>query len=68
MNHVKKVYNEPCKGKYVMNDVQKLYSEPCQESIQCIELLKYSMTGRLLTQHHLEFLSLKGSYTGSSES
>ena len=29
---------------------------------------KYSMTVKLLTKHHLEFLSLKGSCTGSSES
>ena len=26
------------------------------------------MTVKLLTEHHLEFLSLKGDYTGSSES
>ena len=26
------------------------------------------MTVNLLTEHHLEFLSLKGGYTGSSES
>ena len=26
------------------------------------------MTVKLLTEHHLEFLSLKGGYTGSSES
>ena len=26
------------------------------------------MTVELLTEHHLEFLSLKGGYTGSSES
>ena len=30
--------------------------------------LQYSMTVKLLTVHHLEFLSLKGSCTGSSES
>ena len=30
--------------------------------------LEYSMTVKLLTEHHLEFLSLKGGYTGSSES
>ena len=30
--------------------------------------LKYSMTVKLLTEHHLEFLSLKGGWTGSSES
>ena len=28
MNHVKKVYNEPC-----MNYVKKLYIEPCKESL-----------------------------------
>ena len=31
-------------------------------------LLEYSMTVKLLTEHHLEFLSLKGGCTGSSES
>ena len=30
--------------------------------------LRYSMTVKLLILHHLEFLSLKGGYTGSSES
>ena len=30
--------------------------------------LKYFMTVKLLTGHHLEFLSLKRGYTGSSES
>ena len=31
-------------------------------------MLEYSMTVKLLTKHHLEFLSLKGGCTGSSES
>ena len=31
-------------------------------------LLEYSMTVKLLTEQHLEFLSLKGGYKGSSES
>ena len=31
-------------------------------------LLEYSMIVKLLTEHHLEFLSLKGSCTDSSES
>ena len=31
-------------------------------------MLEYSMTVKLLTEHHLEFLSLKGGCTGSSES
>ena len=30
--------------------------------------LEYSMTVKLLTEHHLEFLRLKGGYIGSSES
>ena len=30
--------------------------------------LEYSMTDKLLTEHHLEFLRLKGVCTGSSES
>ena len=30
--------------------------------------LEYSMSVKLLTEHHLEFLSLKGSCTGPSES
>ena len=29
--------------------------------------LEYSMTVKLLTEHHLEFLPLKGDCTGSSE-
>ena len=29
--------------------------------------LEYSMTVKLLTEHHLDFLSLKGGCTGSSE-
>ena len=30
--------------------------------------LEYTTSVKLLTEHHLEFLSLKGGYTGSSES
>ena len=33
----------------------------------CLSLV-YSMSVKLLTEHHLEFLSLKGGCTGSSES
>ena len=29
---------------------------------------EYSMSVKLLTEHHLEFISLKGGCTGSSES
>ena len=39
------------------------------QSDQSLSLsLEYSMSVKLLTEHHLEFLSLKGGYTGSSES
>ena len=31
-------------------------------------LHEYSMSDKLLTEHHLEFLSLEGGYTGSSKS
>ena len=31
-------------------------------------MLEYSMSVKLLTEHHLELLSLKGGCTGSSES
>ena len=35
---------------------------------QCGLCDKYSLSAKLLTKHHLEFLSLKGGCTGSSES
>ena len=31
-------------------------------------MLEYSMSVKLLTEHHLEFLSLYGGFTGSSQS
>ena len=34
----------------------------------CGNPVEYSMNTKLLIEHHLEFLSLKGGYTGSSES
>ena len=37
-------------------------------SDQPAHTLEYSMSVKLLTEHYLEFLSLKGGYTGSSES
>ena len=40
------------------------YAQPDQSL--CLSL-KYCMTVKLLTEHHLEFLSLKGGSTGSSE-
>ena len=53
-----------------MCDQQSLRSAcPYAQSDQSLYLsLEYSMTVKLLTEHHLEFLSLKGGCTGSSES
>ena len=34
----------------------------------CDQSLEYSMIVKLLTEHHLEFLNLKGGCTGPSES
>ena len=41
------------------------YAQPDQSLCKS---LQYSMTVKLLTEHHLEVLSLKGGCTGSSES
>ena len=53
-----------------MSDQQRLrpacaYAQSGQSL--CLSL-EYSMAVKLLTEHHLEFLSLKGGYTGWSES
>ena len=50
----------------------KWYVRPAKAYAQsdlslCLSL-EYSMNVRLLSEHHLEFLSLKGGCTGSSES
>ena len=52
-----------------MCDQQSLRSDCAYaQSDQCIcYSLEYFMIVKLLTEHHLEFLSLKGSCTGSSE-
>ena len=52
-----------------MRDQQGLRSDYAYvQSNQSLCLsLEYSMTVKLLTEHHLEFLSLKGGCTGSSE-
>ena len=41
--------------------------EKPQISLRICLSLEYSMIVKLLTEHHLEFLSLKGGCTGSSE-
>ena len=41
------------------------YAQSDQSLCQSLE---YSMSVKLLNEHDLEFLSLKGGYTGSSES
>ena len=53
-----------------MSDQQRLrpactYAQSDQSL--CLSLA-YSMNGKLVTEHHLEFLSLRGGSTGSSES
>ena len=42
-------------------------AKPQSDQSLC-QSLEYSMTVKLQTEHHLEFLSLKGGYRGSSES
>ena len=53
-----------------MCDQQRLRSAcACAQSDQSLCLsLEYSMSVKLLTEHHLEFLSLKRGCTGSSDS
>ena len=40
----------------------------CAVSSEPLQVLEHTMTVKLLTKQHLEFLSLKGGCTGSSES
>ena len=50
---------------------QKSMSSACayaQSDQSLCKTLEYSMIVELLTEHHLEFLSLKGGCKGSSES
>ena len=53
-----------------MCDQQSLRSAyACAQSDQSLsKSLKCSMSVKLLTEHHLEFLRFTGGYTGSSES
>ena len=48
------------------------YVQPAKPQAQSdqrlCQSLEYSMSVKVLTEYHLEFLSLKGCYTGSSES
>ena len=46
------------------------YVRPAKPQISqsLCQSLEYSMADKLLTEHHLEFISLNGGYTGSSES
>ena len=44
------------------SDQTERMSKSLKESLECYKSVK------LLTEHHLEFLSLKGGCTGSSES
>ena len=44
------------------------YVRPAKPQISLCLLLEYSMSVKLLTEYHLEFLSLKGGCEGLSES
>ena len=48
----------------ISNNVVCAYAQADQSLCWSLE---YFMTVKLLTEHHLEFLSLKGGFTGSSE-
>ena len=48
-----------------MRYVRPAYAQSDQSL--CLSL-EYSMTVKLLSKHHLEIISLKGGFTGSSES
>ena len=53
----------------ISNNVVCATSKAHAQSDQSLcQLLEYSMTVKLLTEHHLEFLNLTGGCTGSSES
>ena len=48
--------------------VRPAKAQICASDQSLCSSLKYSMDVKLLTEHHLEFLSLKGGCTGSYES
>ena len=50
-----------------MGDQQRLRSN-AQSDQNLFQAFEYSMSVKLLTEHNLEYLSLKGGCTGSSES
>ena len=54
-----------CDQQSLRSDCAYVYAQSGQSLCWSLE---YSMSVNLLTEHHLEFLSLKGSCTGSSES
>ena len=53
--------------KYIINTLI-FPSIHAQSDLSLSLSLEYSMSVKLLTEHRLEFLSLTGGYTGSSES
>ena len=70
---IRHILNEPLHEilqQCVMCDQQNLKSACAytQSDQSLCKSLEYSMTVKLLTEHHLEFLSLKGGCTGSNES
>ena len=53
---------------YVVYATSKGSDQPAQSDQNLCYSLEYSMSVKLLTEQHLEFLSLKGGCTGCSES
>ena len=68
--YVLEVFFSRCSQHEISNDVVCATSKASDQTarMHLCKLLKYSMTVKLLTEHNLEFLSLTGGCTGSSES
>ena len=57
----------PTNGMYDQQSLRSACVNAQSDQSLCL-LLEYPMSVKLLTEHHLRFLSLKGGCTGSSES
>ena len=62
-----KIYEPRQCGKCDQQSLRSACSYAQSDLSLCLSL-DYSMSVKLLLEHHLELLSLKGGYTGSSES
>ena len=57
----------PTRGMWAQQSLRSACAYAQSDQSLCLSL-EYSMIVKLLTEHHLEFLSLKGGCRGSSES